>query len=642
MLRRTAALPEGATQISEEVDPPKDTEKEAYKIARCLSLAAENASKPFTSSFAENRNYARGENHWPTPTNQFHMTRDQWKAKTIRNRLYQALDQMASMVLDATPNVHAEPISDDVTTEQLEEAQKVVRAELKRLNWAELREDVFKEGAINGKAFAHIYTVRDKLADAMDVQAVEIRAELADSTRCHPDPTATRLSNCRYFRYNPNLDYSRALDSFEDARAKLKPQVGKPMATFGQDDAISQGRTVDEMINGPAGDMVIGKDGVVKACKVDVSMLWIRDDTIYEEAKYSWDQYGNQAKDSTDYSRAFPYGRLIATSGEYLLFDGENPYDLTDIFPFAEFSYDPWPDRFWGPGIVAMNKSSQMVADKTMAMALDAARKNMFGNLEVPAGADGYYSKGNAPDEIVVVPPELSGMAHVVKPDNVNMQLLSFIDETNRRDFGEQIGVSDVLTGAAPVTATSGKELEARARLASTRPGRRLKRMNAFDTDFANKLFQIMRKAYVGERDFTADGLNGELETIKSDVSMLPPGIFIRIEADPDEIENDALEGQNVQALVASGALFEPKMIPMMPILLPAYHIRPQKAKELQKKVVDMVLNGVIPCDPITYQYITGQPMPPVLMQQYQMQMLMAMGPPTEQVPEKKKPGGGK
>jgi hypothetical protein len=553
------------------------------------------------------------------------MTKDEWKAKTVRNRLVQVVDQTAAMVLDATPTVHAEPVSDDVTTEQLEMASKAVQAELRRLRWHELRRDIFIEGSTNGKAFAHVYTKPDKLAEAMGIQAAEICAELADGSRCYNDPSAIRLSQCRYFIYEPSLDYSRAVEALEkvspNIKSKLKPVGGEVLSTLSAEDAVSRSRTDDELVNGPGGDMILGKDRTVRSCKVNLPMVWIRDDMIYEEAKYNWDQYGTPVKESTNYSRAFPYGRLIVINGDYELYDGESPYELIDVIPMAEYTHYWDTDRFWGPGIVARLKSSQMVADKTMAIALDVARQTLIGNLEVPIGADGYDNKGNAPGEVIAVPPELSGMAHVVAPNNVNMQLLSWLDETNRRDFEDQSGVSEVLSGAAPVTATSGKELQTRAKLASTRIGRHLKQMNEFDSDFANIVFQLMRQNYVGERPYMVQGPNGELETIRFDVSQLPPGIAIRIEADPDEIEKDALEGQNVQALVSTGLLFDPRMIPLLPILLPSYGIRPQKAKELQKMVVQMVAVGSIMTDPMSYQMITGQPQPPEMTAMFAAQM---------------------
>lgn len=605
---------------------------------------ARAAAKPYTGAFAENWKYVLGENHWPTPTNQYHMSRDEWKAKTVRNRLFQTIDQKAAMVLDATPTVHAEPVSDEVTTEQLEMASMVVQSELKRLKWHEIREDIFLEGSVNGKAFAHLYTKPDKLAEMMGIDQVEICAEMFDGTRVWPDPTATRLSHARYLVLFPSWDYSRALEAFEkvapDIKSKLKPGKGQPVANFGEA-SVTRDKSDDELVTGPGGDMILGKDGKISDCKVDVALVWVLDDRLAEEVQYQKDEYGTPKASTTKYSRMYPYGRLIIIQGDSLIYDGPSPYEIMSVFPVAEYTHYRAANRYWGYGEVALLKSAQMVADKNMAMALDGARLNLFGNLEVPIGADGYSNKGNAPNETIPVPPELSGMAHYVSPNNTNMSLLTWIDETNRRDFQEQAGVSDALAGMTPSSPTSGKELQTRAKLASTRIGRNLKHMNEFDSDFANTLFQLMRQAYVGERTFMVEGLNGEKEAIRTDVSMLPPGIAIRISADPDEIEKSELEGQNVQALVASGMLFDPKMIPLLPMLLPKYGIGNQLAKEIQRQIVGMVSVGLIPTDPMSYELITGQPMPPEMVAQYMRQQQMMMAQATGTAPGQDKPQEG-
>jgi hypothetical protein len=593
-------------------------------------------ARSYTSTFDENWKYAVGENHWPTPTSQYHVARDEWKAKTVRNRLWKTIDQKAAMVLDATPTVQAEPLSTDVPTDILELASKVVQAELKRLRWHELREDVFLEGSVNGKALAHVYTKRDKLASEMGVDQAEICVELADSRRCYPDSSATRLSQCRHFTYEANMDYSRAIEAFPASVGKLKPVPGNMVAKLDGKDAMTRERSNDELVTGPGGDLLLGKDGTVKECKVDVAMTWIVDnESLSREVKYALDESG-QPIAKTDSKRTYPYGRLIATTGEYELYDGESPYEIETVFPFAEYTHYRNSKRYWGYGEVAHLKSAQMVADKNMAIALDGARKVLFGNLEAPISAEGGYSnKGNAPDEVILMPPELMGMAHYVNPSNVNMGFLSWIDATNDKDFGDMSGVNDALSGNLPTTPTSGKEIQTRAKLASTRIGRHLKHMNEFDSDLANVVFQMMRQNYVGERTFMVEGLNGQLESIKADVSQLPPGIAIRIEADPDEIEKSELEAQVVQMLVDSGRLKDPSFIPYMQILLPSYGLRPQKAKEMQRIAVEMVLNGMTPTDPMSYQLITGQPMPPELQAQFMMQQRMAMAQATGDRPNK-------
>lgn len=527
-----------------------------------------------------------GEQHWPTPTNQYHMTRDEWKAKTVRNRLWRTINFKAAVVLDATPTLHAEPMSVDADTEVLELSEQIMNHELKRGNWQRIRRDIFLDGAVNGKGIAHVYTWKDPLSGE-----VRVCAEKCDLKRFSVDPSATTLTDARYITYKPSMDVSRLAQIFDAETAKkVKASSGPAVGTMPSGES-SLTRSENEMIFGPSGDVVIGKDGVIRERKADVAFIWIKD---YESLKIEIEQItmpdGSFAQGKETKSRAYPYGRLIVISGDTLLYDDVSPYELESVFPFAEYTHYRNTERFWSYGDTAHLKSNQMVADKTMAIALDGARKVIFGNLEVPIGADGYSNKGNTPDEVVAVPPELSGMAHYVRPENVNLAFLQFIDETNYRDFERDSGVSDVSAGTSPNAPTSGIEVQARQRAAATIIGQHLKEMNQFSSDFANIWFQIARQNYTGERNFGVTGPTSELQAISADMSLIPAGVVIRVEADPDEIERDHLEGQNIQALVASKLLFDPMMVPFWHVLLPSYGIRPQKAREIQK-----ILGGMMP-----------------------------------------------
>lgn len=512
------------------------------------------------------------------------MTRDEWKAKTVRNRLWRTINYKAAVVLDATPSIHAEPVSVDAETEVLELAEQIMQHELKRGRWQQIRRDIFLDGAVNGKGIAHVFTWKDPLSGE-----VKVCAEKCDLRRFYVDPSATSLADARYVIYKPAMDVSKIAKTFDEETAKkVKVSTGPQVGMMQQGEATLT-RTDNEMISGPAGDVLLGKDGVIRERKADVAFIWIKDyETLKVEIEPVLRSDGTMGEGSRKESRAYPYGRLIVISGETLLFDDISPYELDGVFPFAEYTHYRNTERFWNYGDCALLKSNQMVADKTMAIALDGARKVIFGNLEVPIGADGYSNKGNAPDEVVAVPPELSGMAHYVRPDNVNLAFLQFIDETNYRDFERDSGVSDVSTGTSPNAPTSGVEVQARQRAAATIIGQHLKEMNQFSSDFANIWYQIARQNYTGMRDFGVMGPASELEAIQADMSLLPPGVLLRVEADPDELERDHLEGQNIQALITSRQLFDPMLLPFWHILLPSYGIRPQKAREIQKILAGM------------------------------------------------------
>jgi len=572
-------------------------------------------ARKFTSTFHKDWRYFLGEDHWPTATNWRHMSKDTWKAKTVRNYVFQTIDFKKAVVLDATPSIHAEPLSVDVDTMFLEMAENAVEHELKRLNWDKIRSKMFMDGAVLGKGIAHVFTKKDKLSGELTVCL-----ESVDPARFYPDPQADCLDECSYVVYEPEWDLSTIREVFPEKGALVTPKKSTPVANMG----ISQTtrRTNDELLTGPGGEFRLNEKGDVNRLRADVCLIYIKDDMIRSNVKsvllkeetvtQMCDDCGAQSLtksnqcpecgspnvsfqitppeygEETEVSRAYPFGRLIAIAGDVELYDGPSPYELECIFPFVDYTHYPVNRRYWGYGDLALLKSCQMVADKNVAQLLDAMRMTAQGKFEFPIGAQAYEAVGNAPGESYPVPPELAGMARWVVPQGYNGQLHQVLDETNLRDFQRVSGISDVSAGVAPNAPTSGVEVQARQRAAATRIGTHLKEMNSASSKIANIVFQLMRQNYVGPRTFMTQNPYSEYVPIAMDISMLPREIAIKVSADPDEIERDRLQGQNVMGLITSGMLFNPMMLPFLDILLPSMGIRPQMARELQKRLMMM------------------------------------------------------
>jgi hypothetical protein len=263
-----------------------------------------------------------------------------------------------------------------------------------------------------------------------------------------------------------------------------------------------------------------------------------------------------------------------------LLYDGENPYALDTVFPFAEYVHYYVPGKFWGFSDVALLKSAQMVADKNMAQALDAQRMTSMGYFEYPAEALAYAQRGNAPGQGFPVPVQYTGRARWLTPQGYNAQLHSMVDEINLRDFERMGGVSDVSTGTSPNAPTSGVEVQARQRAAATRIGMHLKRLNRYRGDLASLVWKVMNQYYVGPRTFMVQQPTGEQEAIAEDVSQLPPGVAVRVDADLDALEKDKLMGQNLTAAIQSGVLTDPKMRPFLPMYLTSLGLSPTLVRQ--------------------------------------------------------------
>ena len=574
-------------------------------------------AESFSRSFQKDLKYWLGEEHWPTVTSWRQVTSDQWKSKTVRNYTFATIDHKAAVLLDATPSLHVEPLDDAVSYDQRQQISACVKHELERLRWDDVTEDTLLNGAITGLGVVMCRTEQDKLS-----LQHKIALDIVDPGRFYPDPSASRLSECRYVCYEPELDMSRIKQYFPDKGHLVKS--GASTITGQLPVSETRARTDDEIINAPGQEILYGKDGAITQRKANVAFVWIKDDSLTEdiqtrvlkdaiqiqdcpecglkldggpEPDTECPVWGSEALSTIDLpaeteqntviSRSFPFGRLIVYSGEVLLYDGPNPYEFPTVFPFAVYVHYRIPGRFQGYGDVALLKSSQMVADKNMAQLIDAMRLTANGPFEYPAEAEAYTNLGNAPGQLVPVGLPFIGKARYVTPQGYNIQLHETCDQANIRDFQRVSGVSDVSIGTSPSAPTSGVEVQARQRAAATRIGKHLKALNQFRGDLASLVWQIMNQYYVGPRTFMAQMPTSEFEAILVDCSTLPKYVAVRVDANVDAIEKDKLMGQNMMMLMTqpNPATGQPIVPPMLDLLLPAIGIDTVLAREIQDRV---------------------------------------------------------
>lgn len=618
--------------------PKDDTEAKSWRLGKVLLESAREEARFRTSNFYEEWRFTLGENHWPTPTSYRALVASRWQARTIRNWLWATIDHKAAVVLDAEPMIHVEPlneITDFVTRQKISSA---IKHELQRLDWNARVEDMFLDGAVLGKGLVHLRTKRDKIT-----QEYQIVMEQVDPQRFYPDPSATRLADCRFVVYEPILDMSTIRDIFPEKAHLVKPTITTDL--FRYQDALGYTRTDQDLVEGTSGtEYVFGKDGKVKSRRAEVAFIWIKDETLTQDIElsvtrdsgpgYECLECGSQfevsealptidpttgemnpdsrmcpecastqlkpvqlealTKAKAFEMRAYPYGRLIAMSGNTLLYDGPNPHDIEEVFPFVEYNHYRVPRRFWGYGDTALLKSAQRVADKNMAQALDYMRLAANGPFEYPSEAEAYAALGTGPGQLVPVPAPYVGMAHWVTPNGFDRAMFAMVDSICIQDFQRVGGVSDVSSGVAPVAATSGVEVQARQRAASTRLGQHLRRLNKSRSDMANMVWQMMNQYYVGERMYLDPNPQSEVGAIGLDVSLLPKGVRVRVTADPDDNEKDNLMGQNLGAAIQTGAMTNPMVLPFLDIWLRAIGLSDSLSTEMQRRV-QMVLMGMIP-----------------------------------------------
>ena len=268
-----------------------------------------------------------------------------------------------------------------------------------------------------------------------------------------------------------------------------------------------------------------------------------------------------QGEQSTTLYRKYPYGRLIVTCQDTLLYDGPAPLEIDCVFPFFPYSLYRVPNRFHGYGDVALLKSSQQQMDKNMAQLIDNMRLAV-GYLQVPKHEPAWNQVTNEPGQKVPTGIENASTAKWIAPQPINPQLHGMADEMMYRDFQRVSGEPDSSVGSLPTAPEGNASVQARESTRTSRIGKHLKDFNQTWSEVATALYQVMNQLYLGPRNYMVHHSDKSFEAVLIDVSMLPRGLRIRVEADIDSLEKDKLAGQNLVMAMQAGVL------PMMPDVL--------------------------------------------------------------------------
>ena len=508
----------------------------------------------------------------------------------MRNYLFATTHRKSAVVLDATPILRAEPLDNSSTLQLREMAANATRHELERCRWEDLREDQYLTASIGTVGIVMLSTEQDKLSGEN-----KAKLSLVDQTRFYPDPSATRINDCRFVIHEPQMDISDIVEQFPEKGRFVKPMKSQPVGKTLTTNTIA--RSNDEIINAPGNELSLDVDGNIRQRVAEVAYVWIKDETLTADVQENvlkesvaalecsdcglryepplvagCPQCGSQnaeqievdagAEQATTLSRQYPYGRLIVISQDVLLYDGPAPLEIDCVFPFFPYCLYRVPIRFHGYGDVALLKSNQMQADKNMAQLIDAMRLTSMGYLQVPANEPAWGQVTNEPGQKIPTRAENANIAKWITPQSYNAQLHSIADESIYRDFQRISGEPDSSVGSIPTAPEGNASVAARESTRTSRIGKHLKDFNAVWSDIATALWQLMNQYYVGPRQFMAQHADKTFESIVLDVSQMPRGLRIRVEADIDALEKDKLAGQNLVMAMQAGVL------PMMPDVL--------------------------------------------------------------------------
>lgn len=505
------------------------------------------------------------------------------------------MDYKTAVVTDATPRLRAEPLDESSTMEQREQAAQATRHDLERCHWQDIGEDLFITGSVNELGIAMLRMEQDKLSSEW-----KCAWDMVDQRRLYPDPAATRFYNCDYVIYEPEISLAKIREYWPEKAHLIQPKKTQPVGQHITDNGVA--RTAQEIINAPGTELAIDDKGDIRNRVADVAYLWIKSDELFEDTKKTISREAMQAAECQDcmlrfepgltdtcpscgsqniaqvdvpevsqeytvITRKYPFGRLIITCQDTLLYDGPSQIELDCIFPFAVYTHYRDPRKIRGSSDLLLLKSNQQQADKNASRLFQAMALTGQGYLEIPTGEPGWQNATNEIGTKIPTKPENMGKTRWVTVQGYNVQLHSVADNSIFSDFQRISGQTDQAVSQMPSAPDSATEVQSRDAVKQSRMGRHLKEWTDTLSQMATMHWQAMCQYYVGPRPFMFTQNGSQFESIVLDVSTMPRNIRIRVEVDVDSAQRDKNLGQNLIAFIQSGGMDSPYAKQMLQLL---------------------------------------------------------------------------
>lgn len=580
-----ALSPVGSEYQTEPVTK-KDSDLAAYRYARALCESARSVSSQRLQSLARNWDFLMGKDHWPKAVTTAAAMLDQWAFRGVVNWTYATVKTKASMITGSAADIFIEPLDEASKYYDRLLIKSAIEHELDRVNSRQVAYDCYISGSVTGVGVAMWSMKPDPLTGIEKLTLVPIKTD-----EFYRDPSADMIEseNCRFVVWSPELDMSTIRQMWPSRAKDVKPEMRQVAGgwTYKPNDQDAH------LITGTAGEFVVDQQNTLSSRKARVNFVWIRDEEIardLQEVVLLQSRPGYQCvscgelyeadgsvegqcptcggnlenvdlppKTQTNevIRKAYPYGRLTVYSGDTLLYDGENPYEIETVFPFAIYYHDRIPGQFYGSNDVDMLKSLQEAQNTTVGQLIDYVRLSVNGPFEYPVGAKSYTEMGNGPAERHPVPDHLAGKAHYVSPQNFNVAAWSALHGSLYQHFQIVSGLGSIgfsQTSSPPISATEAEI--ANARLSDRMKGH-AEWFGFFLSNLANIGYQMMKQFYSDPIGMKVQMPDSEVKSIQVEVQSLPKAA-IRVVVNTQETVKDKLLGQNLSQFAGSGGLDTP------------------------------------------------------------------------------------
>lgn len=580
-------------EIASSAEPTPDKDVDAYKYARALCESARSVASEKTKTFKQNWDFLRGRNQWAIAGNRAAIDMSNWSFRGVVNWCYSVIKTKAAMICGAPSDVFCDPLDDGSTYYDRLLVKSAIEDDMARLNFTDVKRDAYISGSVTGIGVSMLSTKPDPLTGSMATVLTPV-----NSSEFFVDPScdSTRSPNCRFVVWEPELDMSTIRAMWPSKAAYVKPETRQVTGGF----TYRPDSTDDNLVYGTAGEFVVDQTNTLRSRKARVSFVWIKDESITEDlqeviirqpmegtgciscgATYDsgtipdgpcpmcgGDMEAVTIPAKTEWnkriSRAYPYGRLIAYSGQTLLYDGQNPYDIETVFPFAVYQHDRIPGDFHGENDVALLHSLQQEQNRTVGQLIDYVRMGVNGPVCYPVAYTAISSQGNGPSTRLPGPNQLPWKPFILRPEGFDIQSWAALQNSLNQHFQVVSGLAQSLQGPSspPISATEAEI--ANARLSDRMKGH-AQEFSTYCSEVASMVDQVRRQIAAEEEQKAQE--RGEPAPIQTIAVTMPdstvkaidlewhklPKVSVRIVINTELSIKDKLQGQNLMAFTTPG-----------------------------------------------------------------------------------------
>lgn len=583
--------------------------------------------------FKKNWDFLLGKDHYRLPKSAAAMALDEWTCKAVNNQLFAVVDDKSAAISAAQPAIRVESLDDQANYYQRLLISSAIEHELNRLNWRKVSEAVYLWGSAAGIGVSMVSTKPDPVTGTMAIHLTAI-----NPAEFFPDPSADSLETCRYVVWEPLLDMSVLRELFESKAAYVKPQM-QAVSDMQTGITYKPQNNDDNLIYGPAHEFVVDSNSMLRSRKARACFVWIRDeDSVIAELRetvigqpsegYKCSECGVTHEDGSTETplgpedacplcggtmdrvqipaavkqerilrRKYPYGRLIVYSGDVLLYDGPNPLEIDQTFPFAVYFHYPSPaGSFWKTSEVSLLKTVQEVGDVTMGQVVDYVRIAANGPIITPIGEPAFMKLGNSPNQIIPMKPQNCALPRYMTPTNFNVQAVQMLINMVDRAFQVVSGRTDPVAGLPSQFPIGETQAEGQFRSFSNRLAGHRRRMDDYESTVASLVYQIGYQHYEQPIPINVQMPNAEVQSVQLEWQSLPRDVRIKVVASMDKLAHDKNELQNLALMTQPGGPLQMVAEKMPDIFIKLALKDPDLAREVMDRLnTDREINPPAP-----------------------------------------------